>query len=70
MKLSAHMRSVLAFAAERGGKLSSGRYGWSEATLRALERRGLVRLVSRATWDAQWRMTEAGHAAARAERTP
>ena len=48
------------------GRMSSGRYGWNEMHVRALEKKGLVRLVSKATWDKEWKLTDLGREIAKA----
>lgn len=63
VKLSDAQKIVLKFALDRGS-VNSGRFGWSVSTLRALEKKGLVSLVSKATWDAKWKLTDLGVAVA------
>lgn len=46
--------------------MTSGRYGWNTAWVRALEKRGLVKLSRKYTWESTWHLTEAGRAAAEA----
>jgi len=55
---------ILIHARDNGGHASSGRGGWSGSSMRALESRGLVRLVARYTWDENWALTDAGREAA------
>lgn len=51
---------MLTMSLERGGRVSAGRYGWNTAHVRAMARRGWVRLVSEHTWDSEWALTEEG----------
>ncbi len=50
---------VLEVMAEKGSA-HSGRGGFNEGVYRALERRGLVRLVKTWTWEKDWGLTDAG----------
>ena len=52
---------MLIMAAERHGHMSAGRGGWNTAHVRALAKRGLVRLVKEYTWDSEWKLTEEGY---------
>lgn len=53
-------KQIIQRAKENHGKLSGGRFGWNENSLRALEKKGLVQLVTRSTWDSEWRLTQDG----------
>ena len=59
-KLSGKMTAILVYTRDSGDRTHSGRGGWSVASMRALERRGLVRLVARHTWNENWELTDAG----------
>jgi len=61
------MMAILVHARDNGDRTSSGRGGWSGSSMRALESRGLVRLVARYTWDESWALTDAGREAADAD---
>ena len=60
VKLSDAQKRVLVYSAQSRGHLSGGRYGFSVNTLRALENRGLCRMVSRSAWDSSWETTKEG----------
>ena len=64
LKLTPTQKDMLRMALDTG-TMSSGRYGWNTAWVKALEKKGLVRLVKTATWDATWRLTPEGMSAAR-----
>jgi len=59
LKLTENQKTMLRMAADTG-RMSSGRYGWNEMHVRALEKKGLVRLASKATWDKEWKLTDQG----------
>jgi hypothetical protein len=59
LKLSNNQKDMLRAALDTG-RMSSGRYGWNEMHVRALEKKGLVSLVSSATWDKTWKLTDLG----------
>ena len=63
-KLTEHQKTMLRMAVDTG-RMSSGRYGWNEMHVRALEKKGLVTLVSKATWDKTWKLTDLGRETAR-----
>ena len=64
LKLTEHQKTMLRMAFDTG-RMSSGRYGWNEMHVRALEKKGLVTLVSRATWDKEWKLTDLGRETAK-----
>lgn len=64
LKLSDNQKTMLRMAADTG-RMSSGRYGWNEMHVRSLEKKGLVRLVSKATWDKEWKLTDLGREVAK-----
>lgn len=66
--LTKAQRRVLVSMVERHGQTHTGRNGWSAVTLRALERRGLVRLHRKATWETYWRLTDDGWTVGKAAR--
>ena len=53
-------KQIIQRAKENHGKLSGGRFGWNENSLRALEKKRLIVLVNRSTWDSEWLLTQAG----------
>ena len=57
-------RFALTYMCERGGKVHSGRNGLSENTMRALERRGLVRRGRVSVHETHWHLTNAGRVCA------
>src|SRR5512143_2650680 len=59
LKLTDHQKTMLRMAHDTG-RMSSGRYGWNEMHVRSLEKKGLVTLVSKATWDKEWKLTDLG----------
>lgn len=63
--LSENQQAILRSAGRSTGRVSAGRYGWKTDQVRALAKRGLVRLVSEHRWDSEWRLTPEGEAAAR-----
>jgi hypothetical protein len=65
LKLTEHQKTMLRMAFDTG-RMSSGRYGWNEMHVRALEKKGLVTLASKATWDKEWKLTDLGRETARA----
>jgi hypothetical protein len=64
LKLSENQKTMLRMALDTG-RMSSGRYGWNEMHVRALEKKGLVTLASKATWDKEWKLTDLGRATAK-----
>jgi DNA-binding MarR family transcriptional regulator len=64
-KLTEAQKDMLRLALDRG-TMTSGRYGWNTMWVKALEKKGLVRLERKYTREAVWRLTEAGMAAAEA----
>lgn len=64
-KLTENQKTMLRMAHDTG-RMSSGRYGWNEMHVRSLEKKGLVRLVSKATWDKDWKLTDLGRETAKA----
>jgi hypothetical protein len=65
LKLTENQKMMLRMAHERSDGMSSGRYGWNEMHVRALEKKGLVTLVSSHTWDKNWKLTELGRETAK-----
>jgi hypothetical protein len=63
--LSKQQKYILRTGLDKDGRVRGGRYGWNANWLRALERRGLLRLEAEHTWDSDWRLTDAGFAAAK-----
>lgn len=59
LKLTENQKTMLRMARDTG-RMSSGRYGWNEMHVRSLEKKGLVKLVSTATWDKEWKLTDLG----------
>jgi hypothetical protein len=66
-RLSTPQVDVLEALSERG-KVHSGRGGYSATGMHALERRGLVRVAKRWTWETDWILTNAGRPVADAVR--
>ena len=64
LKLTENQKTMLRSAADTG-RMSSGRYGWNEMHVRALEKKGLVALVSSHTWDKEWKLTDLGRTTAK-----
>ena len=64
LKLTENQKTMLRTAFDTG-RMSSGRYGWNEMHVRALEKKGLVTLASRATWDKEWKLTDLGRETAK-----
>lgn len=60
VRLSDAQKQVLVSSVQNRGKIGGGRYGFSLNILRALEKRGLCKMVSRSTWDSCWETTEDG----------
>lgn len=48
--------------ADRRASTHSGRGGWSETVMRAMERRGLVVRGAKRTWETEWMFTGLGMA--------
>lgn len=65
LKLTENQKTMLRIAFDTG-RMSSGRYGWNEMHVRSLEKKGLVVLVSKATWDKEWKLTDLGRETAKA----
>jgi len=63
MKLTATQKDMLRLALDTGS-MTSGRYGWNTAWVKALEKKGLVTLTKKYTWETTWHLTETGMAAA------
>lgn len=63
-KITSAMEKVLCVV-ERRTSTHSGRGGWSASLMRAMERRGLVRMGEVGTWETTWHFTEAGIAEGR-----
>ena len=63
MNLTPAMVDVM-LALRHKGTIHSGRRGYPGGTLRALERRGLVRVAKVHTWETDWKFTDAGRACA------
>ena len=64
LKLTENQKTMLRMAFDTN-RMSSGRYGWNEMHVRALEKKGLVTLASRATWDKEWKLTDLGRETAK-----
>jgi hypothetical protein len=64
LKLTENQKTILRMAFDTG-RLSSGRYGWNEMHVRSLEKKGLVRLASKHTWDKEWKLTDLGRETAK-----
>lgn len=66
LKLTERQKTMLRMAHERSDRMPSGRGGWNEMHVRALEKKGLVTLVSSHTWNKNWKLTELGRETAKA----
>lgn len=61
LKLSAAQNSALLIAANNRGRVSGGRYGIPTPTLKSLESKGLVEMLSKSVWDSEWKLTNKGY---------
>jgi hypothetical protein len=61
LKLSAAQNSALLIAANNRGCVSGGRYGIPTPTLKSLQSKGLVEMLSKSVWDSEWKLTNKGY---------
>jgi len=47
-------------AANNYGRINGGRYGVPTPTLKSLESKGLMEMVSKSVWDSEWKLTQKG----------
>ena len=66
MKLTDKQQMLLGWALDPFGALHGGRNGWPTNWLRALSKKGLLKMDSEATWDSNWSLTDTGREVATA----